>query len=656
VALGSVGTIPWRHRVRTHIALGTAAIVAVSLATTLLVGGRLITSRALSTATDDLNAARVAFYHLIDARAEAAAARVELITMLPVFRAHLTDPRLLRDAPTMEALADEYRRQLNAAWVVVANGAGAVTGESGWRATAANDDVLRGAIARALEERPARGVAVVNGRLNIVVSQPALFDREVLGAMAVGYAVDDTVATELAKVIHSDIGLEANGVLSASSLGGGRRQLVASELAGFDQTKPARVTRPGTSTSDALDAVVGVFPAVPDGSAPLANSRLILLQDFTPTQAMLNDLRFRLESAGVLVFGFAIVGAWVFGARVERPFADVAEGAAHVAAGHWGKRVPVRGRGEAASMASAFNAMGTELERSYASLQERSEALDTARHAAEQASRAKSSFIANMSHELRTPINAIIGYSELMEEVAQEHRDVQYLEDLRQVIGAARHLSSLVNAVLDLSKIEAGRMLVGVTHFDGGHLVAHAVESMRAVARGRGNTLTVTGAETLGDMYSDETKVRQIVLNLLSNACKFTSAGSVDVRVSRTDDDQVVLQVADTGIGMSTTQMSRLFEDFTQGDESIARRFGGTGLGLAISRRLCTLLGGTIEVSSREGVGSVFTVRLPAQWSLGETAGHAVSPTQAQPAAQVAPAARCRPSPCQSIETAEANA
>ena len=242
------------------------------------------------------------------------------------------------------------------------------------------------------------------------------------------------------------------------------------------------------------------------------------------------------------------------------------------------------------------------------------EALLKAKEAAEATSRAKSQFLANMSHELRTPLNAIIGYSEMLREQAAETGQEESISDLKKIHGAGKHLQALIDDILDLSKIEAGKMELFLETFDTAAVTDEVITTVQAVVEKNGNTLTVAYADDLGYMRADMVKVRQILVNLLSNAGKFTEKGAISLRVAREEvagSEWVLFRVTDSGIGMSAEQSARLFQDFTQVDASTTRRYGGTGLGLAISRRFCELMGGEITVESVLGKGSVFTVRLP---------------------------------------------
>ena len=245
----------------------------------------------------------------------------------------------------------------------------------------------------------------------------------------------------------------------------------------------------------------------------------------------------------------------------------------------------------------------------------RKEEAETAMEAAEAANKAKSAFLANMSHELRTPLSAVIGYTELLEEEAGESGESGMLTDLGKIKSNAKHLLSLINDVLDLSKVEANKMEIFIETFEVASFARDAVATVDALVRTKTNTLTVDVGDDLGTMHSDAVKLRQCLFNLLSNACKFTENGRIVLRVRRETSpagDWLVFAVEDTGIGMTPEQLRRLFQRFTQADETTTRKFGGTGLGLALSRAFSQLLGGDIEVTSTIGVGTCFTMRVPA--------------------------------------------
>jgi CheY-like chemotaxis protein/nitrogen-specific signal transduction histidine kinase len=263
-------------------------------------------------------------------------------------------------------------------------------------------------------------------------------------------------------------------------------------------------------------------------------------------------------------------------------------------------------------------------------LKEVEAALKAARDHAEMASQSKSTFLANMSHELRTPLNAIIGVTEMLREDAADLNREDEIEPLDRVLRAGRHLLGLINDILDLSKIEAGKMEVRIEEFGIAPLIDDALKTVETLAAKNNNRLVVDCPLEIGVMEADQTRVRQALLNLLSNANKFTERGTVTVRAERHEEsgrDWITIAVSDTGIGMTPEQMGKLFLEFSQVDSSATRKYGGTGLGLAISRRFCELMDGDITVESELGRGSTFTIRLPAS-AAGDapTAVHQAAP------------------------------
>ena len=240
--------------------------------------------------------------------------------------------------------------------------------------------------------------------------------------------------------------------------------------------------------------------------------------------------------------------------------------------------------------------------------------LARAREAAEAANRSKSTFLANMSHELRTPLNAIIGYSELLQEEAKDAGVEDITPDLGRINAAGRHLLALINDILDLSKIEAGKIELFLETFDVRSAIDEVVTTIDPLAKKNGNRLDVHIGEEIGTMHADLVRIRQCLFNLVSNACKFTDKGVVTLRVRQEEDEQpwLVFDVQDTGIGMTPEQMAKLFRPFTQADASSTRKYGGTGLGLSITKRFSEMLGGQVSVHSEVGKGSTFTLRVPA--------------------------------------------
>jgi len=279
-------------------------------------------------------------------------------------------------------------------------------------------------------------------------------------------------------------------------------------------------------------------------------------------------------------------------------------------------RAVKQGDDEIGSLIDRFNEMLGAMEKHEKTMGEVNEQLRHSQQQALAATEAKSQFLANMSHELRTPLNAIIGYSEMLEEEAQDAGNEQFVADLEKIHGAGKHLLALINDILDISKIEAGKMELYLETFDLKTMLDDIVATTRLLVQKKSNTLVVQMSPDLGAMRGDLTKVRQALFNLLSNASKFTERGTITLTAAResgSDGGWIVLKVTDTGIGMTREQLGRMFQAFSQADSSTVRKYGGTGLGLAITRHFCRMMGGDVTVASEAGAGSTFTLRLPAE-------------------------------------------
>lgn len=269
------------------------------------------------------------------------------------------------------------------------------------------------------------------------------------------------------------------------------------------------------------------------------------------------------------------------------------------------------GADEAGLISVAFERMSDQVN---ALIEARTKELELARDDAKEANLAKSKFLANMSHELRTPLNAIIGYGEMMFEEAQDDGNEAMAEDLTKITNAGKHLLGLINDILDLSKIEAGKMELAITEFEADDIVSAIRTIGEPLAKKTNSTLKVEAPDKIGSMSGDETKLRQCLLNLMSNACKFTVDGIVTFSIrpeQREKRDWLIFEVADSGIGMNETQLSKVFEEFTQAEDDTSNKFGGTGLGLPITKQLVEMMGGTIVAESELGVGSNFRMEVP---------------------------------------------
>jgi signal transduction histidine kinase/DNA-binding response OmpR family regulator len=313
---------------------------------------------------------------------------------------------------------------------------------------------------------------------------------------------------------------------------------------------------------------------------------------------------------------FATLIMSVVSRRTVRPIRILADAARRFGKGNYDEPIVVESNDEIGTLATILENARTERRRREEELRRSSEEARLAREEAEKANVSKSQFLANMSHELRTPLNAIIGYSEMLQEDASDMDAEDLVPDLQKIHGAGKHLLGLINDILDLSKIEAGRMELHVEEFPLRSCVDDIVTTMRPVVKKNGNEFALEAADDLGRVRADVTKVRQVLFNLLSNAAKFTERGTVTLVVSREKAPQgevMIFEVKDTGIGMSESQVKKVFEAFTQADASTTRKYGGTGLGLPITRHFCRMMGGEVAVESKDGEGTTFKVTLPAR-------------------------------------------
>jgi signal transduction histidine kinase len=585
---------PWRARLETRLLLFVTLVTGAAVVAMLVAADRVITAGAVERTHEDQDAAKQAFDRLLERRGEFAASQSRLITELPVFRAHLSDPRIAADEATIQALADQYRTSVSADFLLVATADGAWRGRSNWPAASPPDWMTLTGAPRPDGWQGRRNLVVLADGVYLAVLEPARFVDEVLGWMAIGYRLDDDVALELASITRGDVNIVAGGRLWSTSLAGHSHHAMAAAVAA------------GTPAEDwvALGETRYSSRWYPlDTAGGAGHASLILLIDWTPTQQLIDQLRTRLLWIGLAAFLLAVAGATVFSRRAARPLRDVVDAAHEITRGGWSRRVPVRGSSEAAAMAVAFNEMTDTLTSFNAQL-------TSARDRAEGASKAKDQFLANVSHELRTPLNGIMGMTTLLRDTPMSDEQREFVEIIDT---SSTSLLTIVNDVLDFAKIDAGALAVEPAPFDVRACFEHTRRLLSTLAEARRLELVYDIDPALPTrLVGDEMRLRQILLNLGGNAIKFTPSGSVCVRARAGDGDtsaQVLLQVEiiDTGIGIAKDRQAVIFEPFVQADGSTTRRYGGTGLGLTICARLVALMDGAISVTSEPGAGTTFS-------------------------------------------------
>jgi signal transduction histidine kinase/DNA-binding response OmpR family regulator len=437
-------------------------------------------------------------------------------------------------------------------------------------------------------------VAFHNNKLTLLSIQRMDGVSGPTGVTVTGYRLDDKFVTEIATRTSSHVAVFYDNQMVTSSLPD------SGKLAAFDQV-------PVTFSE--------VQPAKP--------FKVVLLQDNMPSlQRFRRDLGITLAVL-VVASSFSVGLLLVINSSITHRIRHTLAILRRVEMGDLKARLepPFLGD-ELGKLQVGINATASQLEENFNTLEQRvaqrTSELAMARDEALEATRAKSVFLANMSHELRTPLNAILGYSEILQEEAEDLGQEEFIPDLQKIHAAGKHLLALINDILDLSKIEAGRMDLFLEAFDITPMIRDVVTTVTPLIEKNANTLAMHHASDLGAMRADLTKVRQALFNLLNNACKFTTQGTITLEVVRDTVDGaawLTFRVIDTGIGMTPEQMGRLFQAFAQGDITTTRQYGGTGLGLAITQHFCHMMGGDITVESALGQGSTFTIRLPAEVS-----------------------------------------
>jgi signal transduction histidine kinase/CheY-like chemotaxis protein len=586
--------------------LGVVLLIALALTAVVAVTTSTVTARSLERSNRDLNAAESAFTQLVDDRAEFAAAQASLVTALPIFRAHLTDDRLTRDAATLDAMADEYRRQLGADFLIVGDRAGRWIADPGGPSNAGASRPIVAAIATATGGASSRNIVADGRRLFLLVSEPAQFANEVLGTLTVGYALDDRVAERLAHVTHCDVNLVVAGHLYASSLPPADRAAFAAMISNDARLAGTvgNVQRIGSG-----EYVARTFPLTADRSGA-AVGRLVLLQDWRPSQQFVDVIRRRLLIAGTITFIVAVCGGVVFSRRMSRPLHELAEAADEIASGNWTKQLVVEGSNEAIVMAQAVNTMTTSLRHLYEESKKRDDELRQA-----QKLEAIGRLAGGIAHDFNNVLTAIKAYGELLME--QLDRDDPRRYEVSGILQAGDRAANLTRQLLAFSR----RHVVAPRVTALGEVVARTEQMLRRVI-GEDIELLTSVAPDVGLVFVDAAQIEQVLLNLAVNARDAMPRGGtirIDLANAVFDDAPhrrhrslppgayVRLSMTDTGCGMSQDVVSHIFEPFYTTKEEGR----GTGLGLSMAHGVIEEAGGAIDVESAVGKGTTFHLYLP---------------------------------------------
>jgi signal transduction histidine kinase/CheY-like chemotaxis protein len=601
----AIERLPWHRRLEVRVITSVILLVALSLAAILVAATRVVTARSLDRMAADLNAAQMAFHHLVSERAEFASAQSALVTALPVFRAHLTDTRLAQDVATLEAMADHYRQQLKATFAVVGDRDGRWVAASGWPAGTKRSSDVTAIVEQATAGEPARRFVATDDGLFLVVSEPAGFADEVLGTLTVGYALDDDLARSFAQVTGAEINFVAGDTLYASSLQPAERTALAAALA--HEEWGARRGVGSVRRIGANEYASAAFPLSLDGDDTLA--RLIVLENWAAVQGFLNQLRWRLLATGAVIFAVAVGMAVFFSRRLARPLEDLATAAQDIAGGNWTRQLPVRGGAEEAVMAQAVNAMTTSLRHWYEEAKARDDQLRQA-----QKVEALGRLAGGVAHDFNNFLTAIKGYGELLLETFETGDKRRSKVD--GILKAADTAAGLTRQLLAFSR----KRVVAVQVFSIGRLLADTEKLLRRLI-GEDIDLRTSVAPEVGSIKADPHQVEQVLLNLVVNARDAMPRGGTidieltDVHLSAEEGaalelgagGYVLLTVRDTGCGMTPEVKARIFEPFFTTKQEGA----GTGLGLAVVFGIIEQVGGAVAVETELNRGTTFQVYIP---------------------------------------------
>lgn len=469
------------------------------------------------------------------------------------------------------------------------------------------------------------GIAITPQFSQIIAAAPVYGADDTLNGMIVAVTlIDDEFLASIGEILNIDVTIVKDNFPVAGTIDrSSNYETLISE--GFIDSS-GEITRTNVTYGDGLERRLVAHPLIIGG----INHGTVLI-----TRSLQNRIEVqRSIQSSILIFVavlsvIMLVFALEIFVNVANPIKRLAEATARVSGGQLDERVEERGtiiEDEISDISRMFNIMTVRLNQLYSGLEQQVSdrthelrdalgELEIKRDEALDANRTKSIFLANMSHELRTPLNAIIGYSEMLEEEAEDFGYQDIIPDLNKIQKAGTHLLALINDILDISKIEAGKVELFLEDFDIKELIDEIAVTIQPLIDTKNNQLEITLGDNLKMIHADITKLRQVIFNLLSNSAKFTENGTISITVSREEHislDWIKILVRDTGIGMSKDQQARVFSEFSQADSSTTRKYGGTGLGLPISRHFCRLMGGDIAIDSEVDAGSTFIVSLPA--------------------------------------------
>lgn len=498
-------------------------------------------------------------------------------------------------------------------------------------------------IAKAIEKQDAvSGIAITPNSSQMIGAAPIFsLDNQIKGVVVAINYIDDEFATNVSDILGVEWGIVRDNsiVLATNTNNIDYTSLLA------DEDIQTQLEENGIAFTELLDGESTRILLKPLDLSGQTQGLLVVSRPLRDLVSIQRDLQLMLGGFALVVIIASLLFAVSIFINFAKPIDNLVSAARAVSQGQFKQTVqtnPILLDDELTELAATFNHMTSELGELYEGLEKRvasrTNELETAlnqlaatRDKAMDANRAKSQFLANMSHELRTPLNAIIGYSELLQEELKDIEQDEFIYDLDRILSAAHHLLSLINDILDISKIEAGKMKLYYEKIDLHLLLTDVMNTVKPLIKKNNNQFVRKTSEEINTMYGDVTKVRQILFNMLSNAAKFTKDGTVTLHTELFEQENkphIRFQISDTGIGMTEEQIAKLFQAFTQADASTTRQFGGTGLGLAISRHFCQMMEGDIHVESQFGVGSTFTVWLPLNAEAEQTA--VPSPTQTQ--------------------------